>query len=112
MVFSKHSAGLSFQCAIALTPLIDMLAIIGEFLSCSMDAGFVLALPLHHGDLGSVGVSIKDHVAILVAWPCIVLLLKVNICKQYLPLRRRAAVHATLRNINDCALYFLVSAVS
>ena len=69
MVFSKHSAGLSFQCAIALTPLIDMLAIIGEFLSCSMDAGFVLALPLHHGDLGSVGVSIKDHVAILVAWP-------------------------------------------
>ena len=43
---------------------------------------------------------------------CIVLLLKVNICKQYLPLRRRAAVHATLRNINDCALYFLVSAVS
>jgi len=40
-------------------------AIVGEFLSCSVDAGFVLALPLYHGDLelDSVGV------AILVAWP-------------------------------------------
>ena len=61
-VFSKHSAGLSFQCAIALTPT---LAIIGKFLSCSVDADF------HHGDLDldSVGVSMKDDVAILVAWP-------------------------------------------
>jgi len=46
---------------------------VGEFLSWSVDAGFVLALPLlHHGDLielDSVGVSTKDHVAILVAWP-------------------------------------------
>jgi len=68
VAFSKHSAALSFQCAIALTPLVDMLAIVGKFLSCSVDAGFVLALPLHHGDLDSVGDSTKDHVAILVAW--------------------------------------------
>ena len=46
-----------------------MLTIVGEFLSCFVDAGFVLALPLHHGDLDSAGVSTKDHVAILVAWP-------------------------------------------
>jgi len=60
-----------FQCAIALTPLADMLAIVGEFLSWSVEAGFVLTLPLHHGDLelDSVGVWMKDHVAILVAWP-------------------------------------------
>jgi len=46
-----------------------MLAIVGEFLSWSVDAGFVLALPLHQGDLelDSVGASTKDHV--LVAWP-------------------------------------------
>ena len=49
--FSKHSVGLSFQCAVALTPLTNALVIGGEFLSCSVDAGFVLALPLHHGDL-------------------------------------------------------------
>ena len=42
----------------------NALAIVGEFLSCSVDAGFVLALPLHHGDLDSVGISTKDHVAI------------------------------------------------
>ena len=65
---SKHSAGLSFQCATALTPLADTLATVGKFLSCFLDAGLVLALPLHHEDLGSVGVSTKDHVAILVAW--------------------------------------------
>ena len=66
-VFSKHSTGLSFQCAIALIPLADTFAIVGEFLSWSVDAGFILALPLHHGDLelDSVGVSTKDHVAIL-----------------------------------------------
>jgi len=36
----------------------------------AVDSGFVLALPLHHGDLelDSVGVSMKDHVAVLVAW--------------------------------------------
>jgi len=34
-----------------------------------MDVGFVLALPLHHGDLDNVGVLTKDHVPILVAWP-------------------------------------------
>ena len=67
MVFSKHSAGLSFQCAIALTPLADTFAIVGEFLSWSVDAGFILALPLHHGDLelDSVRVLTKDHVAIM-----------------------------------------------
>ena len=46
-----------------------MLANVGEFLSCSANAGFVLALPLHYGDLDGVGVSTKDHVAILVVWP-------------------------------------------
>jgi len=42
-----------------------MLAIVGEFLSCSVDAGFVPALPFHHRDLelDSVGV------ATMVAWP-------------------------------------------
>ena len=52
-------------------PLADMLAIVGKFLSWSVSAGFVLALPLHHRDLelDSVGVSTKDHVAVLVAWP-------------------------------------------
>ena len=41
-----------------------MLVIVSESLSCSVDAGFVLALPLYHRDLelDSVGV------AILVAW--------------------------------------------
>jgi len=43
--------GLSFQCALALTPLTNMLVIDGEFPTCSDYAGFVLALPLHHGDL-------------------------------------------------------------
>jgi len=61
--------GLSFQCAIALTPLADTLVIVGEFLSCSVAAGFILVLPLHHGDLDSVGVLTKHHVAVLVAWP-------------------------------------------
>ena len=28
-----------------------MLVIVGEFLSWSVDAGFVLVLPLHHGNL-------------------------------------------------------------
>ena len=57
MVFSKHSAG-----AIALTPLMNTFAINGEFLSCSVDTGFILALPLPHRDLefDSVGVSTKS----------------------------------------------------
>ena len=37
---SKQSTGLSFQCAVVNTFAID-----GEFLSCSMGAGFVLVLP-------------------------------------------------------------------
>ena len=48
---SKHFSGFSFQCAIALTPFTNVLAINSEFLSCSADAGFILALPLHHRDL-------------------------------------------------------------
>ena len=45
----------------------DTLAIIGEFLSWSVDAGFILVLPLHHRDLelDSVGVSMKDRGAYL-----------------------------------------------
>jgi len=71
VTFSKHSTGSSFQCAVALTPLADILAIISEFLSWSVDAAFVLALPLHHGDLelDNVRVSTKNHAAILIAWP-------------------------------------------
>ena len=48
-----------------------MLAIFDEFLSRSVDAGNVLALPIRYGglELDSVRVSTKDHVAILVAWP-------------------------------------------
>jgi len=59
--------GLSFQCVLALTPLASTLAIDSEFLSCSVDAGFVLALPLHHGDLelDSVGVSTKSYLKII-----------------------------------------------
>jgi len=51
---SKHSVGMSFQCALTLT---NTLVINREFTSFSVDAGFVLALPLHHGDpeLDSVG---------------------------------------------------------
>ena len=67
VAFSKHSVALSFQCAVALTPLVKMLAIDGKFLSYSVDAGFVLALPLHHGDLelDSVGVSTKSYLKIM-----------------------------------------------
>ena len=42
--------GLSMCCSTDTTH-VNMLAIDGEFLSCSVDAGFILALPLHHGDL-------------------------------------------------------------
>jgi len=66
--FPSTPQGLSFQCAIALTPFADTLAIVGKFLNWSMDAGFVQALPFRHRDLkfDSVGLSMKDHVAILV----------------------------------------------
>ena len=37
-----------FQALHGLMPLADTLAIVCEFLSWSVDAGFVLALPLHH----------------------------------------------------------------
>jgi len=42
---------------------VNTLAIDGKFLSCSVNAGFILALPLHHGDLelDSVGVSMKSY---------------------------------------------------
>ena len=65
--FPKHSAGLSFQCAIALTPVANMLVIDGEFLRCSVGIGFILALPPHHGDLelDSVGVSTKSYLKIM-----------------------------------------------
>ena len=58
---SKHSVGLSFQCTVALIPLVNTLEINGEFLSCSVDAAFILALLLYHRDLelDSVGVSMK-----------------------------------------------------
>jgi len=59
---SRHSVVLSFQCAVALIPLVNTLEINGEFLSCSVDAGFILALLLYHRDpdLYSVGVSMKS----------------------------------------------------
>jgi len=43
--------------------LADTLVINSEFLTCSVDLGFVLVLPLHHGDLehDSVGVSTKNY---------------------------------------------------
>ena len=43
-----------------------MRSIVGEFLSWSVDVGFLLVLPLHHGDLelDSVRVSTKSYVAI------------------------------------------------
>jgi len=52
---------------VALTPLANVLAINSEFLSCSVDAGFVQALPLHHRDLelDSVGVSTKSYLKIM-----------------------------------------------
>ena len=36
-----------------------MLAIDGEFFSCSVDAGFILALRLHRGDLELVSVEVS-----------------------------------------------------
>jgi len=75
-----------FVLSIALTPLADMLAIVGEFLNWSVDAGFILVLPFHPGDLElhSVGLSTKDHVAILVAWPW---LLGGTICEIKIPVQ-------------------------
>jgi len=69
--FSKHSMSFSFQCAVALTPLASTLVIDGELISCSVDAGFVLSLPLHHKDLelDSVGVTRKSYMKItLLLW--------------------------------------------
>ena len=59
--------GLSFQCAVALTPFTNTLVIDSKFLSCSVNAGFVLALPLHHRDLelDSVGVLMKSYLNIM-----------------------------------------------
>ena len=39
-----------------------MLMIDGDFFSCSVDAGFILVLPLHHGELEleSIGVLMKS----------------------------------------------------
>ena len=51
----------------AFTPLANTLVIDGEFLSYSVDTGFLLALPLHHKDLEleSVGVSMKSYLKIM-----------------------------------------------
>jgi len=67
------------------TLLADTLAIVHEFLSWSVDTGFLLVLPLHHEDLelDSVGVSTKDDVAVLVAWPW----LEGPICKIKIPVQ-------------------------
>jgi len=45
----------------------NMFVIDGKFLSCSVDTGFVLALPFHHRDLelDSVGVSMKSNLKIM-----------------------------------------------
>jgi len=45
-----------------LTPLANTLAIDGEFLSCSVDAGYVVALPLHHGDLNLTVLEFRRRV--------------------------------------------------
>ena len=61
-----------------------MLVIVGEFLSWPVDAGFILALPLHHEDLelDSVGVSTKDHVAVLCVCVCVGYLRDENTCAR------------------------------
>jgi len=56
---------LSFQCAIY---SIDTTRGCQRWLRSDI---VVLALPLHHRDLDSVGVLTKDHLAILVAWPLV-----------------------------------------
>ena len=48
---SKCSTGLSFHQTVLLTPLVNTLVINREMFSGSVDAGFVLGLPFHHGDL-------------------------------------------------------------
>ena len=60
---SKCSTGLSFQRTVLLTPLVNTLAIDCEMFSGFVDAGFVLALPFHHGDLepDCVGVSTRSR---------------------------------------------------
>jgi len=42
-----------------------MLVINDEFLSCSTDTGFVLALPLYHEYLDNVGVLTKSYLKIM-----------------------------------------------
>jgi len=67
-----HGLVLSLCCST--DTLANTLVIDGEFLSYSVDAGFVPALPLHHGDLelDSAGVSTESYLTImllfLVAW--------------------------------------------
>jgi len=64
VAFAKHSVGLSFQYAVALTLLANILAIDSEFLGCSVDTGLILALPLNH-EVDSVGVSTKSYLKIM-----------------------------------------------
>ena len=47
---SKCSTGLSFHQTVLL-PLVNTLVINREMFSGSVDGGFVLGLPFHHGDL-------------------------------------------------------------
>ena len=60
---SKCSTGLSFQQTVLLTPLANTLAIDREMFSGSVDAGFVVALLFHHGDLepDCVGISTRSR---------------------------------------------------
>ena len=88
VAFSKHSAGLSFQFAIALTPLADMLVIVGEFLSWSVCTilSMVCGRWLRSGvamHSTAETLNVKGHVAILVAWPC----LRGPICEIKLPVQ-------------------------
>jgi len=54
VAFSKHSTSLSFQCTVALTSPANTLAIDSEFLSCSVGAGFIFALPPRPPDVPSL----------------------------------------------------------
>ena len=64
MAFAKHSVGLSFQYAVALTLLANILAIDSKFLRCSVDTGLILVLPLNH-EVDSVGVAMKSYLKIM-----------------------------------------------
>ena len=63
VTLSKCSIGLSFQQTVHLTLLVNTVAIDREMFSGSVDAGFVLALPFHYGDLepDSVGVLLRSR---------------------------------------------------